>query len=92
MITRRPDQATRRPLGGRRGLPSSSIPVRGWQGDYEPLEITNAVVACVSAIWIAGGKILYGGHPAIAPLLLSVAQDFRLEAEENQALPLKTHW
>jgi hypothetical protein len=85
LSTGRPGRAARRPLGGRRVFLSSSIPVRGWQGDYEPLEITDAVVACVSAIWIAGGKILYGGHPAIAPLLLSVAQDFRPEAEENQA-------
>lgn len=81
----RPDRATRRSLGGRRVFLSSSIPVHGWQGDYEPREITDAVVACVSAIWIAGGKILYGGHPAIAPLLLSAAQDFRPEAEGSQA-------
>jgi hypothetical protein len=84
LSTGRPDPAPRRPLGGRRVFLSASIPGPDWPGNHDPLEITDAVVACVSAIWIAGGKILCGGHPAITPLLLSVAQDFRPEAEENQ--------
>jgi hypothetical protein len=74
----RPDLAQERPLSGRRAFLSASIPDRNqWQGEFDPLEITDAVIACVSAIWTAGGKILCGGHPAITPLLLRVAHDFK---------------
>lgn len=78
----------RRPLRGCHVFLAASIPDRKrWAGDFDPLEITDAVVVSVSAIWTAGGKILSGGHPAITPLLLRVARGFRRTAEENQASP-----
>jgi len=80
-----PDQGNGRPLGGRRVFLSASIPGKDWTGEYDPLEITDAVIACVSALWTAGGRILCGGHPAITPLLLRVAHDFRSVAETNHA-------
>lgn len=86
MSTGQPDPGPSRPLAGRRVFLSASIPDREtWRGkyDWDPLEITDAVVAGVAAIWTEGGKILYGGHPAISPLLLRVAQDFRPEADES---------
>jgi hypothetical protein len=69
--------ARERPLDGKRAFLSASIPdLRVWDGEFDALEITDAVLACVSAIWAAGGTILCGGHPAITPLLLRVAHDF----------------
>jgi len=84
----RPHPAPRRPLRGHHVFLSASIPDRKrWTGDFDPLEITDAVVMSASAIWTAGGKILSGGHPAITPLLLRVARNFHRTAEENQATP-----
>jgi SLOG cluster3 family len=80
----RPDLTHRWSLGGRRVFLSASIPNREWEGEFDPLEITDAVVASVSAVWAAGGRILCGGHPAITPLLLRVALDFRTVAEKDQ--------
>jgi hypothetical protein len=69
--------AGRPSLGGRSAFLSASIPnSRDWDGEFHPLEITDAVMAAVSAILGADGRISYGGHPAIAPLLLRVARDF----------------
>lgn len=85
MSNGQPDQGHPRPLGGRRVFLSASIPGKSWTGEYDPLEITDAVIACVSALWTAGGRILCGGHPAITPLLLRVAHDFRSVAETNHA-------
>ena len=85
MSNGQPDQGHPRPLSGRRVFLSASIPGKDWTGEYDPLEITDAVIACVSALWTAGGRILCGGHPAITPLLLRVAHDFRSVAETNHA-------
>lgn len=41
-----------------------------------PLEITDAVVAAAQAVFGASGKLVFGGHPTISPLILSVADDF----------------
>ena len=85
MSTGQPDPAARRPLRGRRVFLSASIPRPDWTGErFDPLEITDAVVACAPTLWLAGGRILCGGHPAITPLLLRVAQDFRPVAESDQ--------
>jgi hypothetical protein len=41
---------------------SASIPDgRRWEGEFDPLEITDAVIARITAMWTAGGKILCGG-------------------------------
>jgi hypothetical protein len=81
-----PDPEARRPLRGRRVFLSASIPGKGWDDvEFDPLEITDAVIACASTMWTAGGRILCGGHPAITPLLLRAAQDFRQVAESIQA-------
>lgn len=84
MTLSQPDPGGERPLATRRVFLSASIPDRRrWEGEFDPLEITDAVIACVAAIWTAGGKILCGGHPAITPLLLRAARDFETVAERG---------
>jgi len=41
-----------------------------------PLDITDAIVALTRGILSRRGKIVFGGHPTISPLILSVAKDF----------------
>lgn len=47
-----------------------------WPGDFDPREITDAVVAAARAVLSAGGTLVSGGHPTISPLLLYVASEF----------------
>lgn len=57
-----------------------------FEGTY-PLEITNAVVAVTKAIFNQKGRIIFGGHPTISPLILSIGTDF-LTFFKNSDLPL----
>ena len=63
---------------------SASIPDSArWSGDFDALEITDAVVALARAFLTAGFKIVTAAHPTIAPLLLYVAAEFPPESEER---------
>ena len=56
---------------------SGSIPDRDrWDGEFNPLEITDAVVALARACLTRGFRIVTAAHPTIAPLLLYVAAEF----------------
>lgn len=63
-------------LAGRAVFLSASIPnpVR-WNGYFDPLEITDAVVATARAVLSAGGVLVTAAHPTIAPLLLYIAAE-----------------
>lgn len=64
-------------LGTRAVFLSASIPdPRRWAGDFDALEITDAVVAAGQAVLTAGGTLVTAAHPTIAPLLLYVASEF----------------
>jgi hypothetical protein len=55
---------------------SASIPDPArWAGDFDALEITDAVVAACRAVLTAGGLVVTAAHPTIAPLLLYVASE-----------------
>ena len=59
---------------------SASIPSADRNEKYcintNPLDITDAIVALTRGILSRRGKIVFGGHPTISPLILSVAKDF----------------
>lgn len=56
---------------------SASIPDPDrWSGDYDAYEITDAVVAITKAVLAASGRVVCAAHPTIAPLLVTVANDF----------------
>ena len=71
------------PLSGRFIFLSSGIPNSvDWVGDFEPMEIAHAVVACARAILSLGGRLLLATHPTIAPLLLYLANEFPRQPDE----------
>lgn len=61
---------------------SASIPdSTRWEGDFDALEITDAVAAAGRAVLTAGGTLVTAAHPTIAPLLLYVASEFPVADE-----------
>ena len=52
-----------------------------------PLEITDAVIAVARAVFSRGGKLVFGGHPTISPLILSVGEEF-ISFSEKTCLPI----
>jgi hypothetical protein len=65
------------PLRGQSLFLSAGIPDPDrWDGAFDPLEITDAVVAGARALLTAGGSIVTALHPTIAPLLLYIAAEF----------------
>lgn len=65
-----------RSLDGRAVFVSASIPDPDrWAGVFDPLEITDAVVAVAREVLAANGRLVTAAHPTIAPLLLYVAAE-----------------
>lgn len=66
---------------------SASFPASERGAEYyqtaRPFEITDATIAATRAIFGASGKLVFGGHPTISPLLLSVGRDFSLDFPEQ---------
>jgi SLOG cluster3 family len=55
---------------------SASIPdASRWNGDFDALEITDAVVAITRSVLSVGAQLITAAHPTIAPLLLYVAAE-----------------
>lgn len=66
---------------------SASFPASERGAEYyqtaRPFEITGATIAATRAIFGASGKLVFGGHPTISPLILSVGRDFSLDFPEQ---------
>lgn len=63
-------------LDGKRVFLSASIPDPArWDGEFDPFEITDAVVAAARAVITSGGTLVTAAHPTIAPLLMYVAAE-----------------
>lgn len=70
------ESATRSLLDGGSVFVSASIPdSRRWHGDFDPLAVTDAVVAVARSVLASGGRLVTAAHPTIAPLLLYVAAE-----------------
>ncbi|QOR69379.1 hypothetical protein IM660_11790 [Ruania alkalisoli] len=68
-------------LGGASVFLSASIPdTARWDGAFNVLEITDAVVAIAREVLQRGGRLVTAAHPTIAPLLLYVASEQRLNS------------
>ncbi|HWV46631.1 MAG TPA: hypothetical protein VN039_11530 [Nitrospira sp.] len=73
---------TTRPLNRGAVFLSGSIPDRNrWEGNFDPLEITDAVVAFARACLTRKLSIVTAAHPTLAPLLLYVAAEFPVSDE-----------
>lgn len=57
---------------------SSSVPDRDpWLGNSDPLTVREAVLA-LTAVWLPRGELVFGGHPAISPLVEHAARSLGL--------------
>lgn len=66
-------------LKGKPVMLSASIP-EDLVGSPRSQDCYTAVVVCVQHILAAGGRMIFGGHPTITPLVHYVAQDMVLDA------------
>ncbi len=79
-------------LRGRRVFLSASVPSperpQFYGGEDAHRQIEDAVISLSRAVFAAGGTLVFGGHPAISPLVAMVAGEylapFRAEAGERQ--------
>jgi hypothetical protein len=56
---------------------SASVPYRkGWVEDSKPAEIEEAILCIARAVFARGGRLLFGGHPSISPLVAAVAGEY----------------
>lgn len=56
---------------------SASVPFRaGWVEDSKPREIEEAILCIARAVFKRGGRLLFGGHPSISPLVAAVAGEY----------------
>jgi hypothetical protein len=57
---------------------SASVPVRpGWVEDAQPTEIEEAIVSIARAVFARGGRLVFGGHPSVSPLIASIAGEYQ---------------
>ena len=69
-------------LERRRVFLSASFPSGKRGTKFEPFNpggIADAVTAVARAVLVAKGKLLFGGHPTITPLVLTVASELEVE-------------
>jgi SLOG cluster3 family len=56
---------------------SASVPHRPqWTGDARPTEIEEAIISIARAVFARQGRLLFGGHPSVSPLIASVASEY----------------
>jgi SLOG cluster3 family len=77
-------------LNSRAVFLSASFPSRERSARFfesaDPNEITQALVAACRAILSANGRIVFGGHPSVTPLVMMVAEEYlpeRLDARKR---------
>ena len=67
---------------------SASFPSRERHPRYfdsaDPDEITQALVAACRAVLSAGGRLVFGGHPSVTPLVMMVAEEYLPESVEER--------
>lgn len=56
---------------------SASVPYREeWTADARPSEIEEAIISIARAVFARGGRLLFGGHPSVSPLVSAVAGEY----------------
>src|SRR5215475_14156218 len=78
---------------------SASVPApnraqRYWRVANAAFQIEQAVVSLARAVFSEGGTLVFGGHPAISPLVAMVAGEYRQplyaeSREERLAAPIR---
>jgi len=87
MSVRLEEQSTADPLRNVAVFLGAGIPDSDrWSGYFDAREITDAVVAAARAVLTAGGVLVSAMHPTVAPLLLHVAAEFPVAADQPRVL------
>jgi hypothetical protein len=67
---------------------SASFPSREREPRFfetaDPDEITQAIVATCRAVFAALGRLVFGGHPSVTPLVMMVAEEYLPESIEER--------
>lgn len=89
------------PLHGKTIFLSASVPDEKRAERYNRVEdaafeIEQAVISLARAVFSAGGRLVFGGHPAISPLVAMVAGEYREprfteSMKERQAAPVEIY-
>jgi hypothetical protein len=70
--------------GNRSLFISASIPdPERWEGEFDALEITDAVVSLARVFLTSGWRLVTAAHPTIAPLLLYVAAELHTRGDRR---------
>src|SRR5256885_1491040 len=61
---------------------SASVPAKhsGYESERFDLNVDEAVITLARTLFAAGGALVFGGHPSISPLVLTVASDYAAQA------------
>lgn len=58
-------------------FPSASVPYRPpWAAEAQPAEIEQAIVSLALAVFARQGRLLFGGHPSVSPLIADIAGEY----------------
>lgn len=56
---------------------SASVPYRKpWTDGSQPIEIEEAIISVARAVFARKGRLLFGGHPSVSPLVSAVAGEY----------------
>lgn len=70
---------------------SASVPIReGWAEDAQPAEIEEAIVSIARAVFARNGRLLFGGHPSVSPLVAAVAGEYFASDPARRIRPVVT--
>jgi hypothetical protein len=70
---------------------SASVPYRErWRADAKPAEIEEAIVCIARAVFARKGRLLFGGHPSVSPLVASIAGEYFPADPERELRPVIT--
>jgi hypothetical protein len=70
---------------------SASVPYRPpWNQEAQPLEIEQAIVSIARAVFARQGRLLFGGHPSISPLVADIAGEYYAADRRRTVRPIVT--
>jgi hypothetical protein len=70
---------------------SASVPYRqGWVANAKPAEIEEAIVSVARAVFSRKGRLLFGGHPSVSPLVAAVAGEYFAADPARHVRPVVT--
>ncbi len=75
------------PLRGKVVFLSASVPLPG-SGYRFDLNVDDAVITLARTVFAKGGQLVFGGHPSISPLILTIAAEYAAPHELSTPLAL----